>query len=153
MELKSMLLPEKRVTFDFPGCEGFAIDLCFLSRESNQALLKKCQKTTIDPKTRQPREEFDDELFLELYVKSIIKGWKGLKLKYLKELVLAEIPEGQEEEELEYSDSNALDLMKNSNILDGWVAEMVKDLTNFTQSNSTKKSKKSKVTSKNQDQD
>jgi hypothetical protein len=152
MELKSMLLPEKKVTFDFPGCEGFTIDLCFLSRESNQAILKKCQKTVIDPKTRQPKEEFDDELFMQLYVKSIIKGWDGLKLKYLKELVLVDVPEDQEEDELDYSEENALDLMKNSNILDGWITDMIKDLANFTQSNSTKKSKKSKVTSKSQEQ-
>lgn len=137
-----MLLPEKKVTFDFPGCEGFKIDLCFLSRESNQAILKKCQKSAIDPKTRQPITDFDDELFLQLYVKSIIKGWKGLKLKYLKELVLVDVPEDKEEEELEYSESNALDLMKNSAILDGWVTDMLKDLENFTKSNSTKKSTK-----------
>jgi hypothetical protein len=153
MELKSMLLPEKVVTFDFPGCEGFKLDLCFLSRESNQAILKKCQRTVIDPKTRQPKEEFDDELFLQLYVKSIIKGWSGLKLKYLKELVLVDVPEDQEEEELDYSESNALELMKNSTILDGWISDMIKDLANFTQSSSTKKSEKSKVTSKSQGQD
>ena len=153
MELKSMLLPEKVVTFDFPGCEGFEIDLCFLSRESNQAILKKCQKTVIDPKTRQPKEEFDDELFLQLYVKSIIKGWSGLKLKYVKELVLVDVPEDQEDLELDYTEANALDLMKNSTILDSWVSEMIKDLANFTQSSSTKKSKKSKVMSKSQDQD
>lgn len=153
MELKNLLLPEKVVTFDFPGCEGFKIDLCFLSRESNQAILKKCQKAVIDPKTRRPDTEFDDDLFLELYVKAIIKGWSGLKLKYLRELVLVEVPEDKEEEELEYTHSNAMDLMKNSTVLDGWITDMLKDLENFTKSNSTKKSPKSKVTSKNQDQD
>lgn len=148
-----MLLPEKVVSFDFPGCEGFKIDLCFLSKESNQAILKKCQRTEIDPKTRQPRETFDEDLFLKLYVKAIIKGWSGLKLKFLKELVLVDIPEDQEEDELEYSESNALELMKNSVILDGWVTDMIKDLANFTKSNSTPKSKSSKATSKKQDQD
>jgi hypothetical protein len=153
MELKSMLLPEKKVTFDFPGCEGFKIDLCYLSRESNQAILKKCQRTVIDPKSRQPKDEFDDELFLQLYVNAIIKGWTGLKLKYLKELVLVDIPEDKEDEELDYSESNAIDLMKNSTVLDGWVTDMLKDLENFTKSNSTEKSKKSSPTSKSQAQD
>ena len=148
-----MLLPEKQVTFDFPGCPGFKIDLCFLSRESNQSILKKCQRTVIDPKTRQPEPEFDDDLFLQLYVRSIIKGWTGLKFKYLRELVLVDVPEDKEDEELEYSESNALELMKNSTILDGWVTDMLKDLENFTKSNSTKKLEKSKVTSKSQDQD
>lgn len=148
-----MLLPEKKVTFEFPGCEGFNIDLCFLSRESNQVLLKKCQKTIIDPKTRQPREEFDEDLFLQLYTRAIVKGWTGLKLKYLKELVLIDVQEEDEEDELEYTESNALELMKNSAILDGWITDMLKDLANFTKSSSTKSVKKSKATSKSQAQD
>jgi len=134
-----MLLPEKTVTFDFPGCEGFKIDLSFLSKESNQKIFKKCQKTVIDPKTRRPGEEFDDDLFLEIYVKSVIKGWTGLKYKYLKELVLVDVPEGEEDTELEYSESNALELMKASTTFDGWISEVISDLGNFTKSNSQEK--------------
>lgn len=134
-----MLLPEKTVTFDFPGCEGFKIDLAFLSKESNQAIYKKCQKQEIDPKTRQPIEKFDDELFLSVYTKSIIKGWAGLKLKYLKELVLVEIPKEQEDDELEFSEENALELMKNSVIFDNWISEQISDLGNFTLNSSDKK--------------
>lgn len=129
-----MLLPEKTVTFDFPGCEGFKLELTFLSKESNQKIFKKCQKQEIDPKTRKPVEKFDDELFLDLYVRAIIKGWSGLKLKYLEELVLVNIPEDQKEEELEYSEDNALHLMKNSVIFDNWISEVISDLGNFTQS-------------------
>ena len=135
MELKNMLLPEKTVTFDFPGCDGFTVDLSFLSKESNQAIYKKCQKTQIDPKTRQPFEKFDDEMFLELYVKAIIKNWNGFKYKFLKELVLVEVPEDQLEDELEYSESNALQLMQASTIFDGWISEVISDLGNFTKNN------------------
>ena len=130
-----MLLPEKTVTFDFPGCDGFTVDLSFLSKESNQAIYKKCQKTQIDPKTRQPFEKFDDEMFLELYVKAIIKNWNGFKYKFLKELVLVEVPEDQLEDELEYSESNALQLMQASTIFDGWISEVISDLGNFTKNN------------------
>ena len=146
MDLKSMLLPEKTVTFDFPGCEDFKVDLAFLSKESNQALFKKCQRTHIDPKTRQPVEKFDEDLFLDIYVKSIIKGWEGLKLKYLKELLLIQIPHDQEETDLEYTEQNALDLMKNSVIFDNWVSEVISDLGNFISSSLMKKSNVSKTT-------
>ena len=135
-----MLLPEKTVTFDFPGCEGFKVDLAFLSKESNQAILKKCQVQKFDAKTRQPSTELDDDLFLQLYVTSVVKGWKGLKLKYLRELVLVEVPVNKEEEELEYSEENAVELMKNSNIFDTWIGEVISDLSNFTKSSSKKKS-------------
>ena len=145
-----MLLPEKVVTFDFPGCEGLSFDLCFLSKESNQALYKKCQKTKFD-RNRQEITEFDDDLFLELYVKSIVKDWKGFKLKYLKEFVLADIGDNAEDV-LDFSDENALELMKNSTLFDNWLSGVISELGNFMPKDSTVKSEKSKVTSKSLDQ-
>jgi len=143
MDLKNMLLSERVVTFDFPGCDGLTFDLAFLSKESNQALYKKCQRTKFDSRTRQPIEEFDDDLFLQLYVKSIIKGWKGFKLKYISELVLADIGDDPEKE-LDFSDENALDLMRSSTIFDAWISEVISDLGNFMPKDSTKKSNESK---------
>lgn len=153
MELKTLLLPEKTVTFEFPGCEGLTFDLTFLSKESNQKLVKKCTRPVVDSKTRQTREEFDSDLFLKLYVSAIVKGWSGFKLKYLKELVLVEVPKNQEEELLDYSDDNALELMKNSTIFDNWVSGVIEDISNFTTKNSSEKLKSSKVTSKSPAQD
>ena len=138
MDLKNMLLPEKVVSFDFPGCEGLTFDLAFLSKETNQTLYKKCQKIKFD-RNRTEITEFDDDLFLQLYVKSIIKGWKGLTYTYLQELVLVDIPAGEEDKELDFSDDNALELMKASVVLDGWISEVISDLGNFTSKDSTKK--------------
>lgn len=135
LKLKSMLIPEKVVTFDFPGCEDLTFNLTFLSKESNQAIYNKCKTTKFDRKSRQPIESFDDELFLQLYVKAILKGWDGFKLKYLKELVLIEVEEGQEEELLPYSEENALDLMKASTTVDNWISEVISDIGNFTSNN------------------
>jgi len=149
MDLKNMLLSEKVVSFDFPGCDGLIFDLAFLSKESNQALAKKCQKTKFDPRTRMPIQEFDDDLFLELYVNAIIKNWRGFKLKYLNDLVLADVAQGKEEQELDYSQDNALELMKNSTIFDNWVSEVILDLGNFTSKDSTKKLEELKATSEN----
>jgi len=145
MDLKNMLLPEKVVTFDFPGCEGFTIDLAFLSKESHQALYKKCQKPRIDMRTRQTIEEFDDDLFLKLYVKSVVRGWKGFKMKYVKELVLVNIEKDQEEKTLPFSDENALDLMKSSTTFDNWVSEVIIDLGKFTSEDSIGNSKELKI--------
>ena len=146
-----MLLPEKVVTFDFPGCEGLSFDLVFLSKESNQALYKKCQTTKFDV-NRNEVTEFNDELFLQLYVKSIVRGWKGFKAKYLRELVLADVPVSEEETEFPYTDEGALDLMKNSVLFDNCVSGVIQDLGNFTQKDSTKKSEELKITSKSPDQ-
>jgi len=143
-----MLLSEKVVTFDFPGSDGLTFDLAFLSKESNQALFKKCQKTKFNTKTRQQEQEFDDDMFLELYVQAIVKGWNGFKLKFLRELVLVEVSDKDEEKDLDFSDTNALHLMKNSVIFDNWVSEMISDLGNFTSNDSILKSKELKIISK-----
>ena len=148
MDLKNMLLPEKVVNFEFPGCEGLSFDLAFLSKESNQALYKKCQKTKFD-RNRNEVVEFDDDLFLQLYVKSVIKGWKGFKLKYVSELVLADV--GSDPElELDFTDDNALQLMKSSTIFDTWISGVISDLGNFTSKDSIGKLEKLKATSKSQ---
>jgi hypothetical protein len=110
--------------------------LSFLSRETLVSIRKKATKTTF--KNRQPAEELNDDLFLQLYVQASIKGWSGFKLSYLEQLAPVDL-EGQDlENELNYSDDNALFLMKNSSNFDAWVSEQVTDLGNF-QSNSTKK--------------
>ena len=152
MDLQSLLLPEKVVTFDFPGCEGFKVDLAFLSKESNQSIFKKCRKTRFDTKTRQPIEEFDEDKFLELYVEAIIKGWTGFKVKHLSELVLADVG-NDPDAEIDYTPENALALMKSSTIFDNWVSEVISDLGNFTSNNTNEKSKKSPAISKSKDQD
>ena len=64
ISLKSLLVPSKSVEVEFPGMPGFKIDVAFLSRETLVNIRKKATKTTF--KNRQPVEELNDELFLEL---------------------------------------------------------------------------------------
>jgi len=141
MDLKSMLLPEKAVEFDFPGCPGLKFTIAFLSKESNQKLLKKCQKTKYDSRTRAPIEELDDDLFYDQYTAAIIKGWTGFKFKYMDEFVLGNFSEFNPEDEMEYSHENAVVLMKESTALDTWVNGVLQDLTNFTKISSKSSSK------------
>jgi hypothetical protein len=110
----------------------FTIDLAFLSRETLQTIRKKATKTTF--KNRQPVDELNDDLFLELYVKASIKGWSGLKLKYLEQLVPVDLTGQDVNAELEYNEENALYLMKNSTNFDSFVSEQVTDLGNFSTS-------------------
>jgi hypothetical protein len=104
--------------------------LAFLSRETLQTIRKKATKTTF--KNRQPVEELNDDLFLELYVKASIKGWSGLKLKYLEQLAPVDLTGQDADAELEYNEENALYLMKNSTNFDSFISEQVTDLGNFS---------------------
>lgn len=132
LSLKSMLVPSKEITVEYPGMPGFEVQVSFLSRETLQNIRKKATKTTF--KNRQPVEELNDELFLELYVKGSIKGWSGLKLKYLEQLAPVDVSGEDSEAELNYTEENALYLMKSSTNFDSFISEKVTDLGNFSKS-------------------
>jgi hypothetical protein len=95
-------------------------------------LRKKSTSTKFDRKTRQPMEEVDDDLFLQLYVEAVIKGWSGFKYEYLADFMLVELEDVDTNAELDYSTENAYLLMKNSPDFDSFVADVVGDLQNFT---------------------
>lgn len=130
ISLKTLLVPSKTVTVEYPGMPGFTIDVCFLSRETLQSIRKKATKTSF--KNRQPLEELNDELFLELYVKASIKGWKGLKMTYLEQLAPVDVSDEKPDTELDYTEENALMLMKASTNFDAFISEQVTDLGNFS---------------------
>ena len=137
LSLKSLLVPSKEVQAEFPGFPGFEVTLNFLSRETLINIRKKATKTSF--KNRQASEELNDDLFLELYVKACVKGWKGLQLTYLEQLAPVDLSAQKDmTAELEYSEDNALFLMKSSSNFDSWVSEQVTDLGNFQNSNSKK---------------
>jgi hypothetical protein len=128
--LKKLLVPSKPLEVEYPGMPEFKIQLAFLSRETLQSIRKKATKTTF--KNRQPVDELNDDLFLELYVKASIKGWSGLKLKYVEQLAPIDTTGQDLEAELEYNEENALQLMKNSTNFDAFISEQVTDLGNFS---------------------
>lgn len=130
LSLKNLLVPSKSLEVEYPGMPDFKLSLAFLSRETLQTIRKKASKTTF--KNRQPVEELNDELFLELYVKATVKGWTGLKLKYLEQLAPVDLTGQDLEAELAYSEENALFLMKNSSNFDSYISEQVTDLGNFS---------------------
>jgi len=132
LSLKSMLVPSKTNVVEYPGMPGFEVTISFLSREILQSIRKKSTKTTF--KNRQPVEELNDELFLDLYVQNAVKGWKGLKMSYLEQLAPVEVSADQADTELEYTQDNALALMKASTSFDSFISEQVTDLGNFSTS-------------------
>ena len=133
LSLKTLLVPSKSVEVEYPGMPGFKINLSFLSRETIINIRKKATKTSF--KNRQPQEELNDELFLQLYVEQAVKGWTGLKIRYLEQLAPVDVKHLDLEDELNYTSENALYLMKNSSDFDSFVSEQVGDLGNFSMSN------------------
>jgi len=136
ISLKALLVPSKTIDVDYPGLPGFTVNVSFLSRETLINVRKKSTKTSF--KNRQPVEELNDEIFLQLYVKEAVRGWKGLTLSYLEQLAPVDLTGQDANAELEFSEENALFLMKNSTNFDAFISETVTDLGNFQKSNAQK---------------
>lgn len=136
LSLKSLLVPSKTVEVEYPGLNGFKINVVFLSRETLVSIRKKATKTSF--KNRQPVEELDDKLFLQLYVNACIKGWSGLKLSYLEQLAPVDMSGQDPDAELAYDQDNALSLMQSSANFDAFISETVTELSNFTRTSTEK---------------
>ena len=76
-------------------------------------------------------EELDETKFVTEFSGATVKGWKGLKLKYLEDLILVDLKGQDKESEMPYSKENAEVLVENSSEFDNWLNEVVFDLENF----------------------
>ena len=134
VSLSSLMTPSKTVFIEYHGFEGLEVQLTYLAREELLKLRNRSVKQVLNKKTRAYEEQLDNDKFLVEYCKAIIKGWDGLKYKYLEELLLVDTSKLNLEDNLDYTEENAELLMKNSGDFDNWVSETVGELENFTKS-------------------
>ena len=131
MKLTDLMVDTKSAWMDFPGCPGFQVEVANLARKELVALRKRCVSQKFDRKTRQMVEELDEDKFVVEFARATIKGWKGLKLKYLEDLILVNLNDQDLELELEYDEEQAQVMVQNSTEFDNWINEVVFDLANF----------------------
>ena len=131
MELKSLLVDSKTTWVEFPGLDGFEVELANLSRKELMNLRKRCTQSKFNRKTRQFEESLDDDKFVIEFTNATVKGWKGLQLKYLEDLILVDLQGQDATKELEFSEENAQVLVENSTEFDNWLNEVVFDLEHF----------------------
>jgi len=131
MKLTDLMVDTKSAWIDFPGCPGFQVEVANLARKELLTLRKKCIAQKFDRKTRQMVEELDEDKFVKEFSAATIKGWKGLKLKYLEDLLLVDLNNQDPDTELEYDQEQAEVMVQNSTEFDNWINEVVFDLANF----------------------
>ena len=144
MELKSLLVDSKTTWVEFPGLDGFEVELANLSRKELVALRKRCTTNKFNRKTRAFEESLDDDKFVKEFTEATVKGWKGLKLKYLEDLVLVDLSGQDAESMLDWDMENALQLVENSSEFDNWLNEVVFDLEHFRTAEQRKDIKETK---------
>ena len=148
MDLKSLLVDSKTTWAEFPGLDGFEVELANLSRKELVNLRKKCTTNKFNRKTRAFEESLDDEKFVKEFTESTVKGWKGLKLSYLEDLILVDLSGQDPNTEMDYTPDNAQVLVENSSEFDNWLNEVVFDLENFRSKQPGKSKKASGTVSK-----
>jgi len=129
--LKTLMVDTKSAWIEYPGFDGFEVEVATLSRPELISLRKSCIVSKWDKKTRQPVETLDDDKFVRKFSEKTIKDWKGLKYKFLESLIPVDISKVDPEDELPFSVEDAEILIKNSSDFDTWINEVVFDLDNF----------------------
>ena len=125
------MVDTKSAWMDYPGLDGFSVEVVNLSRKELTALRKRCTTTKFDRKTRQPVENLDEDKFVTEFSQASIKGWKGLTLEHLETLLLINSEGEDPKAEVNYSIENAEILVTNSAEFDTWLNEVVFELDNF----------------------
>ena len=125
------MVDSKSVWVDYPGLDGFKVEVANLARKELTALRKKCTAQKFDKKTRQLVEELDEEKFVAEFSKKVVINWKGLTLEHLETLLLIDMGAHNPNKELEYTADNAETLVSSSTEFDTWLNEVVFDLDNF----------------------
>ena len=137
MDLANMIVPSKTIDIEYPGYPDLYFSVAYLTRDELKKIRDRATTQKFSKKTRQFEDEVDNDLFQDLYIQAVIKGWKGFKYKYLERMVPVSIPEDEYAEgegEFEYSKGNATLFMKNCSDFDNWISNLMEDVENFTKS-------------------
>jgi len=129
--LKGLMVDTKSAWVDYPGIRDFEVEIAHLSRAQSIALRKKCTITKFDRKTRQPEESLDEDKFIAEFAKTVIKNWRGLKVKHLEELLPVDLSQANPEDDVPFNLEDAEALIVHSVEFDKWINEQVYDLENF----------------------
>ena len=131
-KLKNLVAKETTSTVEFPDIDGFEIELVYLNRDDLMKIRNRSLTYKFNKRTRQREEEIDNDRFLEHYSQKAIKNWTGLKAKHLPVLFPADISSMDPEEDIEYNEEDALELLKNSPIFDQYITDCMNDFEQFS---------------------
>lgn len=131
-KIGNLIAKETETWVEFPEIDGFEIHLVYLTREDLMKIRNRALTYKFNKRTRQREEDVDNDKFLEAYAERAIKGWKGLKVKHLPVLLPVDISSLDGDENVDYTEDDALDLLKNSTIFDQFITDCMNDFEQFS---------------------
>ena len=123
---------ETTIEVEYPEIDGFIVSLIYLNRDDLTKIRNRSLTYKFNKRTRQREEEIDNDKFLEEYTKRAIKGWKGLHVKDLPQLLPIDMSNADPNEEISYNETEALELIKNSTVFDQFITDAMQDYEQFT---------------------
>lgn len=137
--LSSLIKADTVIKVEHPEYDGFIVEVGFVSKEKTRKMIEKATIKKFSKSTHQLEEDVDNDIFLKMYTKALVRGWEGLKMEYLMELAPVDLGDSDLETTVDFDDENALILMQNSNAFDQWLSGVSGDIKNFSTSNLKKK--------------
>ena len=129
MKLTELVVDVKTVWLKYEGVPGFEVQVNYIPRTEMTKMVKDCQTSKMNRKTRSVEMELDDEKFLKKFVRRAISDWKGLTTENVGNFL--PIKETEEKGEIEFSEEAAIYLVKESGEFDEWLNEKITDIDSF----------------------
>ena len=131
-KIKNLIADQSSVWVEYPDIEGFEVNLQYLTREDLMKIRNASLTYKFNKRTRQREEEIDNDRFLENYAERAIISWKGLKVKHMPALMPVDISGIDGEDVIEYSNDDAIELLKNSTVFDQFITDTMNDFVQFS---------------------
>jgi len=131
-KIKNLVAKETTTWVEFPDIDGFEVNLRYLTREDLMKIRNASLSYKFNKRTRQREEEVDNDKFLEHYAEKAIVGWKGLKAKHLPVLLPVDISSMEANENIDYSEEEAVELLKSSTVFDQFITDAMNDFEQFS---------------------
>jgi hypothetical protein len=131
-KISNLIAKETVIDVEFPDIDGFVVKLVYLGRDDLLKIRNASLGYKFNKRTRQREEEVDNEKFIEEYARKAIKGWSGLKVKDLPKLLPVDISQMNPKDEINYTEEDALDLLRSSTIFDQFVTDALNDYEKFS---------------------
>jgi len=129
--IKNLMINEKVVEVEFPDSDNFFVSLTYLNREKLTKIRNRSLTIKFNKRSRQREEEVDNEKFLEEYAREVVRGWRGLTIRELARLMPIETSGANLDQEVPYSEEDALELLRNSTIFDQFITDCQNDFEVF----------------------
>ena len=131
-KIKKMMAEKSSIWVDYPDIDGFEVNLAYLNREDLMKIRNASLTFKFNKRTRQREEEVDNDRFLENYAEKAIISWKGLKVKHMPALMPVDISGMDANDDIEYSNEDAIELLKNSTVFDQFITDTMNDFEQFS---------------------